>query len=139
MPRRGFAATHIIRRGVRYEDGMMRYEFTAIPDNEIPCAREDVFQHVLNIYASETNKVISTWRSFSEEDLGYRPDDKSETVLGILRHQLLSERRFFAEFVAVPEPAPEVVLPEEQTVEAFCRRMRQLAVRRLAFFAAQSQ
>ncbi|HZU26794.1 MAG TPA: DinB family protein [Bryobacteraceae bacterium] len=117
----------------------MRYEFVAISPAEIPCAREAVFQHLIDTYASETNKVISTWRCFTDADLPYRPHPKSETVLGILRHQLLSERRFFAEFAAVPEPAPAVVLPDEQTVDAFCRRMRQLALRRLAFFAQQSQ
>src|SRR5581483_1831055 len=117
----------------------MHYEFVAIPSAEVPCAREAVFQYAIDTYASETNKVISTWRCFGDGDLGYRPHPKSETVLGILRHQLLSERRFFAEFAAVPEPAPEMVLPEGQTVDGFCRRMRQFASRRLAFFAQQSQ
>jgi hypothetical protein len=57
----------------------MKYEFVAIADNEIPVARDPVFLHILDTYASETNKVISTWRSFSEEDLAYRPHRKSST------------------------------------------------------------
>jgi len=124
---------------MRYEWRMTPYEYVAIADGDVPSAVEAVFQHVLDTYASETNKVISVWRCFGDSDLAYRPHEKSETVLGNLRHQLLSECRFFAEFAAVPEPAPDLVLPEQQTVEAFCHRLRQLALRRLAFFAQQTQ
>jgi uncharacterized damage-inducible protein DinB len=117
----------------------MQYEFTAIPESEVPEAGDAVFQHVLDTYASETNKVISVWRAFSDGDLAYRPHAKSSTVLDIFRHQLLSERRFFGEFLNSAEPAAEVVLPAEPTVEAFTRRMKQLAARRLAFLAAREQ
>jgi uncharacterized damage-inducible protein DinB len=117
----------------------MNYEFIPIPDKEVPSASETVFQHILDTYASETNKVISTWRSFRDEDLAFRPHPKSSTVEDIFRHQLLSERRFFGEFLGVPEPPAESVLPSEDTVDAFSRRMRQLALKRLPFFAAQTQ
>ena len=117
----------------------MRYDFTAIPDDAIPQAREPAFQHLLDTYASETNKVISTWRAFGDDDLPYRPHPKSATVLEVLRHQLLSERRFFGEFLGSPEPPADRVLPDEQTVDAFCRCMRDLALPRLGFFAAQEQ
>ena len=36
----------------------MQYAFTAIADSDIPRAVEPVFQHLLDTYASETNKVI---------------------------------------------------------------------------------
>ena len=117
----------------------MTYEFVAILPDEVPQACEAVFQHALDTYASETNKVISVWRSFADADLAYRPHPKSSSVLEVLRHQLLSERRFFGEFLGTPEPSPDQVLPPVESVEAYGNRMRQLAVRRLAFFASQPQ
>src|SRR5581483_8412823 len=117
----------------------MRYPLVAIADSEIPAAVEAVFQHVLDTYASETNKVISTWSSFGDDELSFRPHEKSMSVAEVMRHQLLSERRFFAEFLAATEPEPASIVPEEQTVEDFKRRQRQLAMRRLAFLAAQTQ
>jgi uncharacterized damage-inducible protein DinB len=117
----------------------MKYDFVAIPAEEAPQAVEAVFQHVLDTYVSETNKVISVWRSFDDKDLSFKPHEKSSSVLEILRHQLLSERRFFGEFLGTPEPPAESVLPSAQTVDAFTVRMRQLAVRRLGFFAAATQ
>ncbi|HEY1340961.1 MAG TPA: hypothetical protein VGF59_25790, partial [Bryobacteraceae bacterium] len=117
----------------------MRYDFQAIADAEVPRAADPLFQHVLDTYASETNKVISTWRAFHDGDLGYRPHPKSSTVLEIFRHQLLSERRFFGEFLGCPELPAEQVLPRDQTVDAFYARTCELARPRLAFFAAQDQ
>jgi rhodanese-related sulfurtransferase len=58
-------------------------------------------------------------------------------VVEIMRHQLLSERRLFGEFLGSPEPSPDRVLPGEQGVAAFCRRMSELALPRLAFVAAR--
>jgi uncharacterized damage-inducible protein DinB len=117
----------------------MRYADKAITDSEIPRGGDPAFQHALDTYASETNKVVSTWRGFLDSDLSYRPHPKSSTVLEILRHQLLSERRFFGEFLGCPEPPAEQVLPEEATVAAFCRRMGELTRPRLEFLAAKDQ
>jgi uncharacterized damage-inducible protein DinB len=54
-----------------------------------------------------------------------------------MKHQLLSERRFFGEFVGTPEPAATEILPQQEEVNTFAARMRQLALPRLAFFAEQ--
>src|ERR1051325_3345988 len=97
----------------------MQYEYQAIPDGEAPQTGDPLFQHVVDTYASETNKVVSTWRRFGDEDLAYRPHPKSSTVLEIMRHQVLSERRFFGEFLGRLEVAAEEVLPQSDTVEAF--------------------
>ncbi len=115
----------------------MTYELIAIPDSQIPAACEPVFQHLLDTYASETNKVISTWRCFTDDDLEFRPHPKSSSVLEILRHQLLSERRFYGEFLGTPEPPADTVLPAQATIGAFCQGMHDLALPRLAFFAAR--
>ena len=115
----------------------LAYGFTAIPDSAIPVAREPLVQHALDTYASETNKVASVWREFREDDLSYRPHARASTVGDILKHQLLSERRFFAEFLGLSEPAPKDVLPASLSVRSATDRLVELAVPRLAFLAAQ--
>ncbi|QNI31569.1 damage-inducible protein DinB [Alloacidobacterium dinghuense] len=115
----------------------MKYPYTAIPDSAIPQAINPLYQHLLDTYVSETNKVVSTWRIFSDADLGYKPHPKSTDVGGILKHQLLSERRFFGEFLVTPEPPPDQVLPATLAIETACTRLVELALKRLTFFAQQ--
>jgi len=117
----------------------MNYAYIAIPDTKIPRAAAPIFQHMLDTYASETNKVISVWRCFSAADMAYKPHPRSRPVVEIFKHQLLSERRFFGEFLGAPEPPPAAVLPKGETPEDYCNRMRELALPRLAFFARQSE
>ena len=117
----------------------MMYRFSAIPESKIPVAEHPIFQHLLDTYASETNKVVSIWRAFTAEELNYRPHQRSSTILEILRHQLLSERRFFAEFLGLPEPDASKIIPEEQAVSAFSDRMRELAMRRLEVLAEKDE
>lgn len=115
----------------------MHYDYIAIPPQDVPRAAEPLFQHVLDTYASESDKTISVWRSFAPEDLTFRPHPKSSTVEDILKHQLLSERRFFGEFVGTPELPATEVLPKVLELAAYVQRMEELARPRLAFFAAQ--
>lgn len=117
----------------------MRYEFTAIEQNEIPVMKVRSLQYALDTYASETNKVVSTWREFADGDLGFRPHPKSSTVGDILKHQLLSERRFFGEFLGTPEPAADQILPTSMTITDCCQRIAQLAKARLPFLAEQDE
>jgi hypothetical protein len=77
----------------------MRHKFVAIPDEEVPQAVDPLFQHLVTIYASETNKTASVWRSLSDDILDSRPHKRTNTIRVILIHQILSERRFFAQFV----------------------------------------
>jgi uncharacterized damage-inducible protein DinB len=111
----------------------------AILDSTIPSAAEPVFQHLLNTYASETNKVYSVWRQFSVEDMPFRVHERSSTVDEIMKHQLLSERRFFGEFIGLPEPAASEVLPQDTTPQAYANRLVELAVPRLKFIADKNQ
>jgi hypothetical protein len=71
---------------VRTEDRVMpmTYAYTAIPDAEIPRAASPIFQHLLNTYASETNKVVSVWREFSFADMSFRPHPRSGTGFACL-------------------------------------------------------
>ena len=113
----------------------MRYEFTAISDAQIPRARDPIFQHIIDTYASETNKVISVWNDFVDGDLSFKPHEKSSSVLDIMKHQLLSERRFFAEFLGSPEVAANAILRTELSVARLKERMLRLALPRLPFLA----
>jgi uncharacterized damage-inducible protein DinB len=115
------------------------YAYTAITASEVPAATSPAFQHLLDTYASETNKVISVWREFSEADLDYRPHPRATTVREILKHQLLSERRFFGEFLGTPEPPPAEVLPPSASPAAHAARLAELARPRLKFLAAQPE
>jgi uncharacterized damage-inducible protein DinB len=117
----------------------MYYAWTAIPDSAIPHAVNPVFQHLLDTYVSETNKVASTWKEFHDADLDYKPHPRSTNVADIFRHQLLSERRFFGEFLHTPEPAPDKVLPPSITVESAVNRFLELVHGRLDFFAQQPE
>ena len=117
----------------------MTYAYTAIADSEIPRASDYVFQHLLHTYASETNKVISVWREFAPEEMSFRPHPRSNTVEDIFKHQLLSERRFFGEFLGLPELPAAQVQPQGGTPEDYTNRMRELALPRLGFLAGQTQ
>jgi hypothetical protein len=50
----------------------MHYAFTAIPDADVPRAADPTFQHVLQTYASETNKTASVWRAVPDDLLDFR-------------------------------------------------------------------
>ena len=117
----------------------MADETRAIADAEIPAAAFPFGQHLLDTYASEINKVASVWRSFGDADLAYRPHARSSTVADVLKHELLSSRRFFAEFLGAPEPAPEDVLPATTSVPAAVSRLVERARARLAFLAGRDE
>jgi uncharacterized damage-inducible protein DinB len=116
----------------------MEYAYTAIAESEVPKAHNPLLQHTLDIYSGETNKLAFVWRTLDSEDLAFRPHARSSTVLEILRHQLLSERRFFGEFLGSPEPAASATLPSDARPAAFVDRLVELARPRLGFLAGQN-
>lgn len=118
----------------------MHYEWTAIPDAEVSAAVDPAWQHVVTTYASETNKTASLWRAVPDDLLDFRPHDKCNTVRAILAHQLLSERRFFAQFVGTHEPPADQLLPpgDRPAVAAYLDKYVWLARLRLPQFAAAS-
>ena len=72
----------------------MHYNWTAIPDNDLPATADPVFGHLIATYASETNKTASMWKAIPDSSLDFRPHPKCNPLRTILVHQLLSERRF---------------------------------------------
>ncbi len=117
----------------------MQYADTAIPQEAVPRADLPRYQHLLDIYASETSKLAGVWSSFTDDHLDWRPHPRSSSVREILRHQLLSERRFFGEFLQAPEPDASTVLPPTEGVGAYCERLVSLARPRLAFLGEQTE
>jgi uncharacterized damage-inducible protein DinB len=115
----------------------MTYSASAIPDSAVPRASAPVFQHLLDIYAGETSKVDTVWACFSDADLPWRIHPRSSTVQDVMKHQLLSERRFFGEFLGSAEPAVGDVVPRESTVAAHRRRLVELALPRLSWLASR--
>lgn len=113
----------------------MKYDRVHISDQAVPRARVPAFQHLVDTYASETNKTASVWCMFTAADLVWRPHPRSSTVEEIMNHQLLSERRFFGEFLGSPEPAAAEVLPAEQTIEGYTLRLVALACARLSWLS----
>src|SRR5437899_449701 len=115
----------------------MKYDYVAIPDSDVPQAVEPVFQHVVITYAIEVNKTVSVWRAVPDALLDFKPHEKSNTIRTILVHQLLSERRFFAEFAGLDEPAVEELLPpgEKPALQNYIEKYVWLARRRLPQFA----
>jgi uncharacterized damage-inducible protein DinB len=113
------------------------YVLDVIAESAVPRATNPLLQHALDTYASETNKTATVFRQFAPDDLSFRPHQRSATVLDIFRHQLLSERRFFAEFLSSPEPEPAQVLPQEQNPVTFAHRLIELAEPRLGYLAGQ--
>lgn len=117
----------------------MNYEEVAIKDAEVPQASNRLFQHLLKTYASEVNKLNSVWHEFSEDDLSFRPHPRASTVGEIIEHELLSERRFFGEFLGLPEVPANEVLPKERTPQALAARMVELSRERLDLMARRTE
>jgi uncharacterized damage-inducible protein DinB len=115
----------------------MHYDHQFLARAEIPRARLPLLQHLVETYASETSKTASVWTELADAQLEFRAHSRSSSVRQILVHQLLSERRFFAEFIGLPEPAVETVLPPGETpgVAAYVERLVALARPRLARLA----
>jgi len=117
----------------------MKYEEIAINDTDVPVASSRIFQHLVKTYASEVNKLNSVWNQFNEDDLAFKPHPRSSTVREIIEHELLSERRFFGEFLGLPEVPANEVLPQSRTPDAFAARMVELSRERLHFLAKQGE
>ena len=122
----------------------MNYDHTAIPADAVPTASVPLFQHLVDAYVSEVNKTDSVWSALEDGWLDWSPHPRSDTARKILRHQLLSERRFFAQFVGFDEPAPETLLPTndaggEAGVADYRERYVALAVARLPQIAGHDE
>jgi uncharacterized damage-inducible protein DinB len=115
------------------------YPSPAIDAGTIPAADDTAYQHLLDVYASEINKTVSVWRALDDGVLDYRPHPKSTSVSDMFKHELLSGRRFFGEFLGVPEPPATAVMPSPITVDACVARLAELARARLPHLARRTR
>ncbi|MEP6687827.1 MAG: DinB family protein [Gemmatimonadales bacterium] len=125
----------------------MHYEHEYFPTAELPRARVPLLQHLVDTYASETSKTAGVWSELTDAQLEFRAHGRSSAVRQILVHQLLSERRFFADFVGLTETSVESVLPKgdapgvaayvDQLVTLARSRLPQLADGDEAFWRAE--
>lgn len=114
----------------------MDYEHVYL-EGSLPASRP-IFQHLVDTYASETNKTAAIWAELRDDQLEFKPHSKSGSVREILAHQILSERRFFAEFIGLTEPPPATLLPagDKPGARAYSDRYVELAKARLPALAA---
>jgi hypothetical protein len=119
----------------------MRYPHIFIPESEVPQAAVATFDHVVETYVSETNKVASIWSAVPDDRLDFRAHPKSSAIRQIMAHQILSERRFFAEFLGFREPQPDCLLPDTDApiVNEYVKRYVTLARQRLPKLAAADE
>ena len=115
----------------------MQYPAAYLAD-DLPVAPVPLLRHLVETYASETNKTGSIWSELRDDQLDFAPHRRSSTVRQVLVHQILSERRFFAEFIGLAEPPVESLLPpgESPGVAAYVERLVALARARLPALAA---
>jgi uncharacterized damage-inducible protein DinB len=115
----------------------MQYSREFISDREVPRAAQPIFQHLVDTYASETNKVAAVWSELRDDQLDFRLHPRSSSIRQILNHQVLSERRFFAEFIGLGEPPVERLLPtgDAPPVRVYIDRFVALARARLGALA----
>ncbi len=73
------------------------------------------------------------WRVIPEDLLEFKPHEKVNTIRAILVHQILSERRFFAQFVGTEEPPVDELLPpgDQPPVQAYLDKYVMLVKGRL--------
>lgn len=118
----------------------MNYSRTYISHDDVPRAASP-FQHLVDTYASETNKLASVWSEIRNDQLEFRSHARSSSIRQILIHQILSERRFFAEFLGFSEPQVETLLPpgSAPSAPAYLDRVVALARNRLLPLAQADQ
>ena len=95
------------------------------------------YDFLVETYASERLKVLATWSSFRDDELGVRPhpaDRRGRSVLEQMVHQCVSENLWFRDMLGVDVEAPP--LPEVESRLEFLRRYAEDSARRLAALAA---
>jgi uncharacterized damage-inducible protein DinB len=91
------------------------------------------YRFLIDTYATERLKVLSTWATFRDEDLPVRPhptDRRGRSVLEHMVHQCISENLWFRDMLGVDVGAPP--LPRVESRLEFLRRYAQDSGGRLA-------
>lgn len=97
------------------------------------------YDFLVETYATERLKVLSTWSLFTDEDLSVRPRDddrRGRSVLEQMVHQCLSEDIWFRTMLGIDVQAPP--LPKHETPSGFIARYREDSAARLEAVRSQS-
>jgi uncharacterized damage-inducible protein DinB len=81
------------------------------------------YAFLVETYATERMKVLTTWATFRDEDLSVRPhpsDARGRSVLEHMVHQCVSENLWFRDMLGIDVGAPP--LPQPETRLEFIRR-----------------
>jgi uncharacterized damage-inducible protein DinB len=95
------------------------------------------YDFLVETYASERLKVLATWSSFRDEDLGVRPrsgDPRGRSVLEQMVHQCVSENLWFRDMLGLDVGATP--LPSSETRLEFLRRYAEHSAQRAVVLAA---
>jgi uncharacterized damage-inducible protein DinB len=98
------------------------------------------YAFLVETYATERLKVVSTWASFRDEDLPVRPhpsDRRGRSVLEHMVHQCVSENLWFRDMLGVDVGAPP--LPSAEARLEFIRRYAEDSGKRLARLREQPE
>jgi hypothetical protein len=73
------------------------------------------YAFLVETYATERLKVLSTWATFRDQDLPVRPhptDSRGRSVLEHMVHQCVSENLWFRDMLGIDVGAPPLPQPE---------------------------
>lgn len=90
------------------------------------------YEFLIDTYATERVKVLSTWSMFHDADLNTRPraaDPRGRNALEHMVHQCMSEDAWFKDMLAIDVGAPP--LPAVENRLEFIRRYAEDSLRRL--------
>ncbi len=93
----------------------MSYPHTWISEDTVGSVAMPALAHAVATYVGETNKTANAWSRVTDRLLAFTPHAESSTLRQIFSHQILSERRFFAEFLGLDEPPVPTLLPPPAT------------------------
>ncbi len=98
------------------------------------------YQFLVDTYATERLKVVSTWSMFQDDALATRPhgeDKRGRSVLEQMVHQCVSENLWFRDIIGIDVNAPP--LPRTETRLEFILRYAEDSKKRLAAMTEKAE
>lgn len=98
------------------------------------------YQFLVDTYATERLKVLSTWSMFQDDDLATRPhaeDKRGRSLLEQMVHQCVSENLWFRDILGIDVTAPP--LPDTETRLEFILRYAEDSKQRLAAMTEKAE
>jgi len=95
---------------------------------------------LVETYATERVKVVSTWSEFRDDDLGVRPnasDPRGRSVHEQMVHQCVSEDLWFRNMLGIDVDAPP--LPQEESRLEFMKRYAEDSGKRLEILRSKDE